>query len=243
MKVKLCCDKFIKESKIIHNGIYNYSKFVYSHHAIKSTIICPIHGEFLQTPNEHLGGSGCIKCGHIMASKAKAINTINQFLNKAPNIYNNKYNYDKFEYIDRDSKGIIICPIHGEFLQTAAKHLRGSECLKCSPIGYSKTKDGYIYILKISHMNSTFLGYGKTNYPEQRLVQNKRILLKHNAIIIGEPIIIIKVGNGKLATEIESAIIKKFNPMYTVIPSFKRENTSVDNLENLLKFVNQYEIH
>lgn len=77
LKVKLCSDKFIKESEIIHNGIYNYSKFVYSHHAIKSTIICPIHGEFLQTPNEHLGGSGCIKCGHIMASKAKATNIIN----------------------------------------------------------------------------------------------------------------------------------------------------------------------
>lgn len=89
-------------------------------------------------------------------------------------------------------------------------------------------------------MNSTFLGYGKTNYPTQRLEQNKRILLKHNAIIIGEPIII-KVGTGKLATEIESAIIKKFNPMYTIIRSFKRENTSIDNFEMLLEFVNRYE--
>jgi hypothetical protein len=56
-------DAFIKKSKLSHRDKYNYSKVNYTNNLTKITIICPIHGEFIQTPNNHLNQSqGCSKC-------------------------------------------------------------------------------------------------------------------------------------------------------------------------------------
>jgi len=54
---------FIKKSKSVHGNKYDYSKVEYVNAKTKVTIICPIHGEFEQTPGNHLNGSGCPICG------------------------------------------------------------------------------------------------------------------------------------------------------------------------------------
>ena len=64
-------DKLIDESKTInfiekankkHNNKFDYSKTEYINAKTKVTIICPIHREFQQTPNDHLKGQGCPDC-------------------------------------------------------------------------------------------------------------------------------------------------------------------------------------
>ena len=55
-------DEFIETSIKIHNNKYDYSKVEYSSNKVKVCIICSIHGEFMQTPNDHIGGHGCRKC-------------------------------------------------------------------------------------------------------------------------------------------------------------------------------------
>ena len=56
-------DEFIKEAIIIHKNKYIYSKVKYNKNNLKVIITCPIHGDFLQTPNDHLHSkSGCSKC-------------------------------------------------------------------------------------------------------------------------------------------------------------------------------------
>jgi len=57
--------------------------------------------------------------------------TIELFVSKALNIHGNKYNYDKFIYVNNKNKGIIECYKHGIFLQTPAHHLSGKGCPKC----------------------------------------------------------------------------------------------------------------
>lgn len=67
---KICADesyikdniKFISEANIIHENKYDYSKTIYEGCIKKITIICHKHGEFKQTPNNHLNGSGCPNC-------------------------------------------------------------------------------------------------------------------------------------------------------------------------------------
>lgn len=55
--------KFIEESIVIHNNKFIYDLVVYDNCRTKVIIICPIHGEFEQTPSNHLyGGYGCEKC-------------------------------------------------------------------------------------------------------------------------------------------------------------------------------------
>lgn len=45
-----------------HGNRYDYSRTVYVNAATKLHVICPSHGEFWQTPANHLRGSGCPKC-------------------------------------------------------------------------------------------------------------------------------------------------------------------------------------
>ena len=47
----------------IHLKKYNYSLVNYVNQKIKVKIVCPIHGEFEQTPKSHLQGKGCLLCG------------------------------------------------------------------------------------------------------------------------------------------------------------------------------------
>ena len=63
--VKKTLEEFISESSIKHNGKFDYSKSIYINYTTNLIIICPIHGEFIQTPCDHLntkyGCPGCVK--------------------------------------------------------------------------------------------------------------------------------------------------------------------------------------
>ncbi len=61
---RLSYNDFVYKSNIVHNHIYDYSKFIYTGFGVKSTIICSKHGEFLQTPRTHLNASGCKICNN-----------------------------------------------------------------------------------------------------------------------------------------------------------------------------------
>ena len=57
--------------------------------------------------------------------------TTEQFIKKAQQIHNNKYDYSKVEYVNNRTKVCIICPEHGEFWQTPHSHLSGKGCPHC----------------------------------------------------------------------------------------------------------------
>ena len=67
---------FIKKANEIHKGKYDYSKTEYKCYTEKVCIICPEHGEFWQTPDNHLQGKGCRICGNTLS---KAENEIYDF--------------------------------------------------------------------------------------------------------------------------------------------------------------------
>ena len=54
----------MKKSNEVHSNKYHYSEVIYEHSNKKVKIICPInnHGLFLQTPSNHMQGSGCQLC-------------------------------------------------------------------------------------------------------------------------------------------------------------------------------------
>ncbi len=123
---KMSTDCFLKKAKQVHGDKYNYSKVKYVNNSTKVTIICPIHGEFEQTPHDHLSGKGCIKCsGH----KRK---TTEEFIDAAKKVHGDKYDYSKVEYKNNKTKVCIICPKHGEFMQQPNSHLAGIGCPSCS---------------------------------------------------------------------------------------------------------------
>ena len=123
--------KFIEDSNKIHGNRYNYLRTVYKNDRSNIIVTCNRHGEFLITPNNHLQGQGCCKCGEEIARK-KITRTFEEFLHVATEVHGHKYNYSKVEYSAGYDKIIIICDKHGEFLQVANTHLYGCGCSKCS---------------------------------------------------------------------------------------------------------------
>jgi very-short-patch-repair endonuclease len=96
----------------------------------KVIIICKEHGNFEQTPSNHLFGNGCLYCG-IESIKTKQKTDVDDFIINANIKHNNKYDYSKINYINARTKIIIICKEHCDFEQTPDSHLRGSGCPHC----------------------------------------------------------------------------------------------------------------
>ena len=98
-KIKLkSTEYFIKESKIIHDDIFDYSIVEYINDRTKVNIICKKHGIFSQIPNSHLRGKGCPSC-----NQSKGEFKVNKFLLKHNIVYERQ---KKFE----DCKNIFCLP-------------------------------------------------------------------------------------------------------------------------------------
>lgn len=60
---RLTTDEFVKKAREIHGDKYNYDKVIYINNYTKVIITCPIHGDFLMTPTNHIKDRcGCPKC-------------------------------------------------------------------------------------------------------------------------------------------------------------------------------------
>jgi hypothetical protein len=147
-------EEFIKESTLIHEDKYDYSKVIYINNITKVKIICKIHGEFEQIPSSHLIGQRCPICGIIKRSETHKYDT-NIFIEKSIKVHEDKYDYSKVEYNHSNEKVIIICKKHGEFEQTPSKHWSGQGCSKCSFYKqYSKLQINWLnFISRLYNIN------------------------------------------------------------------------------------------
>lgn len=139
---KSTTEEFIQKARIIHKDYYDYSKTEYLGRHKPITIICPVHGEFVQEAGAHLRGSGCIKCNYKHC-------TTEQFIEKAKKVHGNKYDYSLVDYKNSYKRVNIICPEHGVFSQLPYKHLDNHGCPICgmsSALGRVPSKgEQYIY--------------------------------------------------------------------------------------------------
>ncbi len=119
-------EKFIKQAKQVHNNFYDYSLTKYKNYRTKVKIVCPIHGEFVQYPNEHISKkSGCKKCG-MERTRISTVHNKDKFVEKAIKVHGNKFNYNKVVYVNSYTRVIIICPKHGDFSQKPGDHIHSS---------------------------------------------------------------------------------------------------------------------
>lgn len=158
-------ERYIREVNEIHNGKYDYSKFVYTRKIDKSTIICPEHGEFEQSMHCHLKGQGCPKCG-LRSRVEKSRDTTESFITKAKAVHGDRYDYSKVEYKGNKDKVCIICNIHGEFWQTPNSHLNGDGCPECGneSKGNSQRDDTETFIEKARGVHGGKYDYSKVEY-------------------------------------------------------------------------------
>ena len=124
-------ESFIIKANLVHENKYDYSYIKYNGSHTNINIYCNTHGEFKQTPTNHLSGNGCPVCGYVGASEKNKIDK-NEFILRANIIHGNKYDYINSEPNGFDNKIKIICKKHGQFEQIIGNHLSGKGCKLCN---------------------------------------------------------------------------------------------------------------
>ena len=154
---KLTTEEFIERAKFLHGDRYDYSKVNYSSMHDNVTIICRLHGEFFQTPNNHLKGHGCTICRKYEERCLLLEDVLSRFIDA----HGNKYDYSQVEYVNSKTPVKIICPVHGEFYQKPEKHMSGQGCPKCRK-NHKHTLESFVACAREVHGN--LYDYSKVVY-------------------------------------------------------------------------------
>lgn len=132
MPKKITTEGFIEKARTVHGDKYDYYRVEYNGALKKVVIICPKHGEFKQTPHNHLHGQGCPECGKVKTNNARRLTHIEQVeaINKVnPNV-------EALEEIKGDKvKTLFRCKICGHEWRTKPTNLKnGNGCPECGEI-------------------------------------------------------------------------------------------------------------
>lgn len=179
MSKRLSNTDFIERAILIHGNKYDYSKVDYLNNKSDVKIICPTHGEFDQTPSNHLNGKGCSKCANVKNRKLLT-KTISDFIKEAKEIHGDRYDYSLSQYINNKERINIICKTHGEFLQYKKHHLNGHGCPKCSfdKNSNKQRKPKEKFISDANSIHDNIFDYSLVNYNNSH-IKVKIVCSKH----------------------------------------------------------------
>ena len=92
--------------------------------------------------------------------------TTQEFINKAKLKHGDKFGYDKVNYINADTKVIITCRVHGDFLQKPGNHLFGACCRQCrvERTGKANSMSQEEFITKSQEAHGQKYDYSKVTY-------------------------------------------------------------------------------
>lgn len=140
--------QFLEKAQAVHEQKYDYSAVKFSRSKDKVFITCRTCGSgFKQTINDHLSGSGCLECGKRKTADANRTLTTELVVRRCKEVWGNRYDYSKTEYIDTDTPLKVICPKHGEILVNYHNHVglkRG--CKFCGSTRRQKQNDWLDYL-------------------------------------------------------------------------------------------------
>ena len=128
---RLTKDVFVERANKVHNNRYCYDKTEIINAATKTIIICPVHGEFKQSPHDHLFGAGCPECGKKAVWDARGRITTDDFIRECKKIHGNLYDYSLTNYVNSRTKVKVICKEHGVFEIFPRSHKNGDGCPYC----------------------------------------------------------------------------------------------------------------
>lgn len=168
--------EFIKQCVDIHGDKYDYSLVSYRKNKIKVKIICKKHGVFEQYPINHLNQKqGCPECAGVLPINTK------DFVERATEVHNGKYSYDKVSCESGQQRVVIICPNHGEFTQQVSSHLKGFGCNRCVVRGYNRSRFtdisdvATLYIMKLYNNLERFYKIGITTKSVRERINNPKL--------------------------------------------------------------------
>lgn len=148
---------FVERVKALYGDIFDYSKIEYVNSKSKLIIGCKIHGDFEKRADAFIAGKGCPKCTTNSRTK-----TNEEFIKEAKEVHGDLFDYSNTKYINKRTKVIIGCDIHGSFEILPHAHISQKiGCSKCS--GYSK-KTTEQFIEEAIAIHGDLYDYSKVDY-------------------------------------------------------------------------------
>lgn len=123
-----------------HGSFYDYSLMDLENKINgKIKIICPLHGEFLQSHYDHIR-AGCPECGKIR-KKLKfskiLVNGIQDLIDK----FGDKFDFSKADFKNSSSPLAVWCKRHNQWFKNTSYHIvRGAGCPDCKKQKISSKK-------------------------------------------------------------------------------------------------------
>lgn len=161
-----CAGKNLTTKEIVNRFVslrgntYDYSKVDYRGARTLVIIICPTHGEFKQTPNNHVSGDGCPSCAGKDLTTEKVIQNMQR-------VHGRTYDYGKVVFTNTATKMELVCRVHGSFFQRYHDHLNGHGCVRCG------NKVNVIYVWKYREYIKN-----RGNFKTQKIRQNSGSLYR-----------------------------------------------------------------
>lgn len=115
MSRKKTTDEFMNEVKFKNGYDLDLTNFVYGGRDTKSLVRCKVCGyEWKTTPRVLLGNHGCPIC-NMKNGHAKMRSSQDDVVQKLLEIYGDKYDFSKVEYVNARTKIEVVCKKHGSF--------------------------------------------------------------------------------------------------------------------------------
>ena len=193
---------FIDKAKQRHLSRYLYDKVQYTTNRNLVVITCPLHGDFEQTPSNHLKGHGCKRCQYQNFAEKRS-NTLEHFIEKAKSVHGDTYDYSLVDYVNAYTKVKIILPGGDVAEQLPSHHLRGFKP-SLEPRGLDYQGQGILYYLRVMYKDQVLYKIGITSKSvDERfaLVDLRKIEVMHTT----------HFDRVKDAFYIEQKTLKKYN--------------------------------
>lgn len=211
---------FIEKAKLTHGDTYDYSKTVYKSTKSKVIIICPVHGEFLQSPSNHYQ-FGCLDCG--VGARAQKKRLVSEEALSSLVLKHGEFLYPNFRdlFTTTKQKINILCRFHGEFVQKYENHLAGQKCPYCRYSG----ADGLttLYLCGVTNASGKAVKVGVTSE------KDSMVRLKHLTHTDKEILYEFRIDS-KVAVRLEDFIKAK----YCSLDCFKHERVKGEFFEEHL---------
>jgi len=97
--------------------------------------------------------------------------TLQEIIEKANEVHNNFYSYDKAVFVNTKTPLTITCPHHGDFKLIVNTHLKGGGCSECRKVAHLESKGdaGKEFIEKARKIHGNTYSYDKLEYVTNRI--------------------------------------------------------------------------
>jgi hypothetical protein len=167
-------DEFIEKARKVHGNKYDYSKVEYVNAKAKVCIICPKHGEFWQTPDNHLEGKGCPYC-----NESKLEKEIRILLTE----HNIKFEYNKSKPWLKKQRLDFYLPDYNIGIE--CQGIQHFEPVDFGSEGYEQSVKNFLNVKKLDLLkkercfkNGVKLVYYSDKKMEDNIITNKEEILK-----------------------------------------------------------------